>query len=587
MRHRSVTAASGKTIMRILYIADIHGAFDRVKVLLAETTADLYVVSGDLIDIPFYNMDTAINYHELQSYFHALRLKMNRESMPIEDFVDELLNRPGASDEIEEQGSRYQQYTIRARRVLQQKYKVLENILSLKQTAQIFCLPGNYDMDLKYTALHERDLHLHWHEVQNLRIAGYGGADLWTPGVPERYVVKYRAGVGADIKQNEMYLFFKAVKPDVIVTHQPAHGIHDRVNQFGPSGSPALRGFCDANAPLLCLTGHVHADWGFQTSESTIYLNPSNFGEVTLLTGGVSEGGFFFSIDVEDRRARKVIFRKLVDDRIYDIADYDEVDGRWRETIVDAGRYRALKAGENCDSKIQKVSHIPEIQLYNEIKQFYRMFQTEETEERLGVLEQVAKRIEKRIQDDIGMDVMGSVNMGQSQTGSDIDFVLYIRSGSGNATDLQMCEQYKNASRIIEETLKPRFAFQIMDCIDLDLVEKSIREKNYECEMTQRFVAYRSICRPINYRVIAPVEDLLNQDMEYRSELEGSIRSYFQIFTNTSQHTRSFDKYESRIKSVGIKLPESIRLKVRQYLRRDGQHPERGPADGGDAVEKG
>ena len=64
--------------MRILYIADIHGAFDRVKVLLAETTADLYVVSGDLIDIPFYNMDTAINYHELQSYFHALRLKMNR-----------------------------------------------------------------------------------------------------------------------------------------------------------------------------------------------------------------------------------------------------------------------------------------------------------------------------------------------------------------------------------------------------------------------------------------------------------------------------------------------------------------------------
>ncbi|MDX9822618.1 MAG: metallophosphoesterase, partial [Syntrophales bacterium] len=150
--------------MRILYIADIHGAFDRVKVLLAETTADLYVVSGDLIDIPFYNMNTAINYHELQSYFHALRLKMNRESVPIEDFVDELLNRPDASDEIEEQGSRYQQYTIRARRVLQQKYKVLENILSLKQTAQMFCLPGNYDKDLKNTALHERDLQLHSHE---------------------------------------------------------------------------------------------------------------------------------------------------------------------------------------------------------------------------------------------------------------------------------------------------------------------------------------------------------------------------------------------------------------------------------------
>jgi len=572
--------------MRIVYIADIHGAFNRVKILLAETTADVYIVSGDLIDIPFYNMNTAVNYHELQSYFHALRLKMGRESIPIEDFVDELLNRPDVSDEIEELGSRYQQYTIRARRVLQQKYKVLENVLSLKQTAAIFCLPGNYDMDLKYTALHERDLHLHWHEVQNLKIAGYGGADLWTPGVPERYVVKYRAGVGIDVKQNEMHHFFKAVKPDVIATHQPAHGIHDRVNQFGPSGSPALRGFCDANAVLLCLTGHVHADWGFQTSEGTIYLNPSNFGEVTLLTGAVSEGGFFYSIEVEDRNVRKIIFKKLVDDRIHDIADYEEAGGRWRETIVDEGRYRALKAGENYDSKIQKVSHIPEIQLYNEIKQFYRMFQTEETEERLDILEQVAKRIENRVRDDIGMDVLGSANMGQCQTGSDIDFVLYIRCGSGAKADMQMCEQYRNASRIIEETLKPKFAIQIMDCIDLDVVEKSIREKNFECEMTQRFVAYRAICRPINYRVIAPVEDLLNQDMEYRSEIEGSIRSYFQIFINTSQHTRSFDKYESRIQSVGIRLPDSIRLKVRQYLRRDGRPGEGCTAGNADAGER-
>ena len=42
-----------------------------------------------------------------------------------------------------------------------------------------------------------------------------------------------------------------------------------------------------------------------------------------------------------------------------------------------------LKRGENFDTKIPKLSHIPEVQLYNEIKQFYRMFQTEETEDRL------------------------------------------------------------------------------------------------------------------------------------------------------------------------------------------------------------
>jgi len=84
-----------------------------------------------------------------------------------------------------------------------------------------------------------------------------------------------------------------------------------------------------------------------------------------------------------------------------------------------------------------------------------------------------------------------------------------------------------------------------------------------------RFVAYRAVCRPINYRIIAPVEDLLNQDMEFRSEIEGSIRSYFKIFINTSQHTRSFKKYESRIKAIGINLPESIRMKIKAYFQQD------------------
>jgi hypothetical protein len=104
----------------------------------------------------------------------------------------------------------------------------------------------------------------------------------------------------------------------------------------------------------------------------------------------------------------------------------------------------------------------------------------------------------------------------------------------------------------------------------LNQVERSIREKNYECETTQRFVSYRSLCRPINYRVIAPVEDLLNQDRDYRQELEGSIRSYFKIFLTTSQQVRSFQKYEARLNEIGIKTPDFIRGKIRQYLQGSG-----------------
>ena len=563
--------------MKLIYAADIHGAIEKVKTLLYETVADAYIVSGDLIDIPFYSMETAIRYHDIQTFFHGLRGRMGKTDMVIEDFVDELLEVPDIPEEMQRQGTTYQEYTIRARRVMQQKYKVLENIISLKPKSRVFCLPGNYDMDLRYTSLHEQDLHLHWYQLEELRIAGYGGADVWTGGIPERYIVKYGAGIGVDEKHNEMYRFFKAVKPDIIVTHQPPYGIHDGVPSTGPSGSPGLRTFCDNNPFLLALSGHIHASWGFQSVENAIFLNPSNFGEITDITAEVFEGGFFYAIEIEGRQVVKVIFKKLVEHRIYDIADYFVRDGRWVEQIIDHERYQALRRRENYDTKTLKYSHIPEIQLYNEIKEFYRMFQTQETEERLDRLEQAALLMEDKILDDIAMDVVGSVNVGMSEESSDIDMILYLRCDSSCTEGFAQCERYRQAETMIREILGNRFKAEILDCIDLNRVEKSIREKNYECEVTQRFVAYRSLCRPIHYRVISPLEDLLNQDMAYREELEGSIRSYFKIFVTTSQHVRSFRKYEARLSAVGIKLPESIRGKIQRYLQGGEKEPPSAP----------
>ncbi len=92
--------------MKIIYATDIHGDFEKVKNLLCETVADVYIIAGDLIDIPFYNMGTSIRYHEIQSYFHGLRRKMGTEHMLIEDFVDDLLEDPNVSEEIETNGTK-------------------------------------------------------------------------------------------------------------------------------------------------------------------------------------------------------------------------------------------------------------------------------------------------------------------------------------------------------------------------------------------------------------------------------------------------------------------------------------------------
>lgn len=552
--------------MKIIFLTDIHGSFSQAAALLYETVADVYIIGGDLIDIPFYSINTAIQYHDLQTYLVSVRKKMKKQNMILEDFIDWLMEKPNAPEDIVAKGSEYQQYTIRARRVMQQKYKLLENMISFKTSASVFSLPGNYDMDLKFTSLHERDLHLHWHEIDGLKIAGYGGADVWTAGIPERYIVNYKGGIGVNDRSNELYSFLDAIKPDIVVTHQPPHGVHDRIGRIGPSGSPALRTFCDNNRVRLCLSGHIHNDWGFRSIDDCVYLNPSNFGEVTTVQGEVSEGGFFFQADFDGVELAKVTLKKLVDDRVHDIAEYHRKEGKWIEDIIDTERYQARRLGENYDQKIEKYSHIPEIELFKDIKNFFRLFRTQETEERLDDLENAIELLKDKF-DDIAMDIVGSVNMGISQQSSDIDVVLYLRCGKNCQDMYHQCDYYSSARALIENIIGDKYKFEIIDCIDLNVVEQSIITKNYECEVTQRFVAYRSICRPVNYKAIAPIEDILNEDIEFRRELEGSIRSYFRIFANTSQHLRSFDKYEARLKSIGIKLPESIRDKIREYLQ--------------------
>jgi hypothetical protein len=342
----------------------------------------------------------------------------------------------------------------------------------------------------------------------------------------------------------------------------------DRHVVRGTAGSPALRTFCDNNPVKLCLSGHMHNDWGLRFVEDTVYLNPSNFGDITSTSVEVTEGGYFFEIEMSDQGPEKVLYKKFANERIFELAEYYKKDGEWIENVKDIERYSAHKRGENYDLKVQKYSHIPEIELFKDIKSFFRSFQTQETEERVKELENAMELLNDRLVD-VALDIAGSVNLGISQKSSDIDVVLYT-SCRMECPDLhEQCPHFRSVKKQIEESLAGKYRFEIVDCIDIDVVRTSILMEDYECEVTQRFVAYRSICRPVNYKVIAPLEDMLNKNIEFRKELEGSIRSYFRIFVTTSQHTKSFEKYEARLKTIGIKMPSYIKNKIKEYLQQD------------------
>lgn len=156
--------------------------------------------------------------------------------------------------------------------------------------------------------------------------------------------------------------------------------------------------------------------------------------------------------------------------------------------------------------------------------------------------------------------------MGLSSSSSDIDIIIYLRIDNQDSGECLECENYRQIIDLLNRYLHGKYEYQIIDCINLNVVEKSIKDENYECEIIQRFVTHRAMCRPVNYRVIAPVEDLLNTRIEFRKEVEGSVRSYFKILMTTTSHSTSFDKYLTRIKSLGVKIPDAINSKIKRYL---------------------
>ncbi|TFH38358.1 MAG: hypothetical protein E4G96_10595, partial [Chrysiogenales bacterium] len=535
--------------------------------LLKETVADVYIMSGDILDIPFYSLEQSMEYSDIQNIFHAMRRESGSDGHNLEEYVEGLLREGRLNDYLDRKARYYLAESVAAKEIMEKKYRILENIFSTEKNSKIVTIPGNYDMDLGGTALSDRDLHMKTLRTEGVLFAGYGGAGVRTPGFPESYLVPYRGTAKRDV-DSELYRFLEAERPDIIVAHQPAHGVLDAISYLGSWGSPALRTYCDSHPVLACLTGHVHENWGLRFVEGTLYMNPSNFGEVMTPQGEISEGGFFFEIHLEGGEMPVVLFKKIVEYRIYDIAEYVRKGDAYEETVFDRSRYDALRRISVVDDNIERYNQIPELKVFRDIRNFFRIHQTKQTEERIVNLEEALAAL-GNLAGHIALDLVGSVNMGMALDSSDVDAVLYLRGRESCGEDYESCDFAKVVEGRIRDYLSDRHGFQIIDFINLDVVEESIRRVRIDCDMTQRFSVYRSFCRPINYRIVAPVEDLLNANIAFRMQAEENMRSYLRVLGSTWDIKKSFEKYVVRLRGMGVHIPEQMLKRIETLLQKN------------------
>jgi Icc-related predicted phosphoesterase len=517
--------------MRIIFATDIHHAFRGVERLLDETSADLYLICGDLVSRAFPSYKKAWDFMEA---------------------CDCAFIKNGDGSAREEARERCSRLSREAESYLKRSYERLEGIFSRRPLKRIRVLPGNYDMDLSLTALRERDFHNRCIKEDGLKIAGYGGAEVLTPGTPAHLQVTYDS--------KELSSLLSAHRPDILVVHQPPHGRLDCLSSFGNTGSQALRGYLDDSGPVVVLSGHNHESWGFLRCGNSIHINPSNFGAAAA-PSGLRAGGYFLDLCLVNGALERATIRRLEKGGIFAIAEWEILPQGTNKIILDEPRYRKMGGA------IPRLTHIHPIRQLRRIRDFFLKYQTAKTSELVSKLRDVYRDIKMKGME-VGFDLLGSVSFGMAGDNSDLDLVVYMRSRDCVLDELDTCG-VPRPLRAVFDALKERgIETEVCDSIDLDRVTEAISREDLEDGQLQRFLFYRSVCRPVNLRLIKKAENNLLEREAFKRRLEESLRSYLDVLVSSVRHVRSFDKYRERLHERGIRIPPDIEEAIGHWLQR-------------------
>ena len=308
--------------MKIIYLTDIHDSLRNLKEVVMQTSADLFLFSGDIIYKAFFSTEKIISFCTIQDDLYRIASDNGEEINPY-DLATRILRFPKKYTESNIQtASSYRDLFHQASKTMKEKYQLLHDMVKAYAKSPVLFLPGNYDIDLQYTALYEMDLHRKSFSFHGIKFSGYGGAPIITSGIPEKLSVKFHEYNQNGDLSSEPEDFFRYENPDIVVIHNPAYGFLDKIPSLGHIGSHGIRRYLDDNCPALVVSGHVHEDQGIIKYKDTVYLNPSNFGSVDSIHG-IQGGGYYTEIYLQDKKVSQVNLLHLQNKKIEKLLELD------------------------------------------------------------------------------------------------------------------------------------------------------------------------------------------------------------------------------------------------------------------------
>jgi hypothetical protein len=227
---------------------------------------------------------------------------------------------------------------------------------------------------------------------------------------------------------------------------------------------------------------------------------------------------------------------------------------------MDGKRFRAM--GKNPPA----FEPIRPIREFQKLKSFFLGHESPETKRLVRRLRAVSRRI-RNAGMNVAFDLLGSLNLGMAGRGSDLDLVVYLKGEECRPDELDACAVPAPLAAVFEDLRARRIPVEVCDSLDLDRVERAIREEDDHDGHLQRFIFYRAMCRPVNLRIIKPVEDRLLGKARFRQDMERKLREHVRILVSSRRHVRSFEKYVARLREKGVPVPREVEESIREYLR--------------------
>ncbi len=214
------------------------------------------------------------------------------------------------------------------------------------------------------------------------------------------------------------------------------------------------------------------------------------------------------------------------------------------------------------------------IEIYQALKNKYRNYDTKHALKRMQTLRRGVQHLSDR-GFPVALEILGSINFGIVEPNSDADLIVL------HHCDLHLdcppdCPNLKFESDALLRHMRQQPGsenanLEVLDCINLRYVERLIEEKRFADEpILLRFMFYRNMGRPVNRPLFIKLYEKLESEAELAKAFQPWASEALAIYLKTSDHRHSFSKYNERIMSQGLDLPEELQQELKYYLEERG-----------------